>query len=61
MADAGLSSDRRGIFEPAGKSKARSGRVHSRVTGSKVNLLCPQIMFTVEKTMFWKVKGAKQR
>ena len=53
MADAGLSSDRGGIFEPTGNSKAGRCQPHSHFNRSKVNLLGRQIRFTNGKSVFW--------
>ena len=51
MADAGLSSDRRGIFEYTGKTWLALGPLASRTTGSKPNLGGAQIRFADKKSM----------
>ena len=51
MADAGLSSDRRGIFEYTGNAWLALGLLASRTTGSKPNLGGAQIRFADNKSM----------
>ena len=51
MADAGLSSDRRGIFEYTGNAWLALGLLASRTAGSKPNLGGAQIRFADKKTM----------